>query len=202
MTYFLNPSLWGEKYIKAVYDVFFKPLLYRGEKNVFKMSFTIHRLLSESPDYLSIMEWLSESYQKAVAEELASHPKISERQIDLSKKSEVKYYLETLIADKGQNCFLILKNQDKKPCGYFFATIRDYLGETPPKVGYINGIYIEPALRHQQLGQKLLDEALLWFKKMNLPFVELYTSVGNEAAKKFWKKNGFAVTEEVYLRKV
>lgn len=74
--------------------------------------------------------------------------------------------------------------------GYCLAMIL----ENPPVLphqfyGYVSEVSVRP--RRRGLGGRLLEAAHAWFREHRLPYVEVNVSVRNEAARRFWRKNGY-----------
>lgn len=60
------------------------------------------------------------------------------------------------------------------------------------RMGLLDELYVEDLERGMGLGQKLMDEAMLWIKKQGINRVNLNVYTWNESAIKFYEKNGFA----------
>lgn len=68
------------------------------------------------------------------------------------------------------------------------------------KVGHISFTFIDEKYRGKGIGTQLLQEAVLWFKSQDLPYVELYANEKNSPGLSFWKSHGFEDFQK-FLRK-
>lgn len=145
--------------------------------------------------------WLVEHYARAVAEEMAVTPLKDVRRFDVSRIEEIVDVLVHLLANKNGTICLLAKVRGR--CvGYFLGLTKDCPAEEPPRVGYINGLYVTAEMRRDGIGQKLLDAGVVWFRQQGIKLVELYLAIGNEAGKKFWVKNGYLPAEELFAKQI
>ncbi len=159
---------------------------------------SIHRSHPGYPEWKTDLHWMSDAYLKALEEEILTNPARSFRRIDPSKKYQVIELFEGLLLQTDQSCLQIACFKDKR-IGYFLGMIKNCIAEIPPRIGYVNGLYIEPQYRNQGIGQKLLDQGKSWFQEKKLPLAELYLSAGNGPGERFWLRNGYQKTESVLL---
>lgn len=70
---------------------------------------------------------------------------------------------QKILKSKKETAFLL--SIDEKFVGFVNVSMRsDYVpGATQSPVGYIEGIYIKPRLRHRGLAKKLVEQATHWF---------------------------------------
>ncbi len=164
-------------------------------------SYSIIQLKSDNADLTELLEFLVSSYFYALDEENKSSLNRELRRTDISKKEQLKSYLEQLIGMEQHACIFIAKDTSTAKCiGYFVGVVKECLAEIPSRMGYINGLYVNPESRRKHVGQLLFDTGMKWFHDNNMSLVELYVSTGNRDAKAFWKKNGFVLNEEIWVR--
>jgi ribosomal protein S18 acetylase RimI-like enzyme len=65
--------------------------------------------------------------------------------------------------------------------------------------GMVNGLYVDPQFRKNDVGRQLVQAAMEWFKGVD--YVELQVVHGNNMASEFWKKVGFEPNAESFARK-
>lgn len=65
---------------------------------------------------------------------------------------------------------------------------------TRDRYGYINNVYVTPALRQQGLARALLNQGDVWFRAKGVRRVRLTVTATNEAARRLYEQNGFALT--------
>lgn len=64
-------------------------------------------------------------------------------------------------------------------------------GQKPPPGAFLHWAYLEPAYRHQGLGQLLFQQLYAWAKSSGANRLELRYIEGNADAEQFWAKRGF-----------
>jgi GNAT superfamily N-acetyltransferase len=101
-----------------------------------------------------------------------------------------KSYLTELIASTEAKVFIALESN--KAIGYIIAKVDYY----PPvfllrRYGAIDDILVTLDHRKKGIGKKLWQEALKWFKSLDLERVELSIVPSNLESSSFWKKQGF-----------
>jgi GNAT superfamily N-acetyltransferase len=60
------------------------------------------------------------------------------------------------------------------------------------KVGFISEVFVDPSMRRHKVGEALVDAAFAWFDRAEVGSVELHVVVGNDVARAFWERMGFA----------
>jgi ribosomal protein S18 acetylase RimI-like enzyme len=68
------------------------------------------------------------------------------------------------------------------------------------KVGHIAYLMIDTPYQRKGIGRLLENEAYLWFKNKNVPYIEVYTDYSNDIGKKAWEKYGYLDFKK-FLRK-
>ncbi len=121
----------------------------------------------------------------------------------------------------AQTKHLVVMKDDGVPVGYVYSTM-DYVPEAartaappwapkvgtgffpdwlelPQWVGGVNNLYIKDAYRKSGAGQKLFDMAMDWLKSFeDCKIILIHVSNGNENAYKFYEKNGFTFSHDVF----
>jgi hypothetical protein len=103
------------------------------------------------------------------------------------------------INDSTKRIFLALENN--KCIGYLKAEI----SEREPfldKVGYVSEIYILKEYRSKNVGSKLLDKALAWFKTNCITWTTVSTHSMDREAIDFWEKKGYKEYNKFFKKKV
>ncbi len=80
--------------------------------------------------------------------------------------------------------------------------LKPCIGERPGVLGYINGLFVIPRYRRAGWGQRLVDRGNDWFREQGVTLIELYTTIGNDSAERFWKRNHFHPYETVMLSRL
>ena len=83
---------------------------------------------------------------------------------------------------------------DGKAEGFIICSIakigREYLCEGSGQVGYVNDVYVSPAMRRTGCANALLDAAKAWLKECGVNALELEVLSGNTIGKSFWERTG------------
>ena len=124
------------------------------------MTERVHIAHPGTPSWELDRVWLAESYCQAVAEEIRSSPYRLWRSIDPAKYSEVATMLDQLLRDRTRSVMLVATEGDRH-IGYFLGLVKDCVAETPPRVGYVNGVYVIPEKRSGGVGSRLLDRGMV-----------------------------------------
>ncbi|MBF0492343.1 MAG: GNAT family N-acetyltransferase [Deltaproteobacteria bacterium] len=159
------------------------------------------RVFLSSPSWKEDFNWFLQNYTKALAEENHHHPLLAWRKIDPSRIEELRFSLETLLAQTEEAC-LLLAEWEGIQIGYFLGLLKTCLAEDPSRIGYLNGLYVSPEFRQKGVGKSLYQEGLAWFKSRGLNAIELYLAEGNSMGLKFWEKQGYAVAEKILVKRI
>lgn len=74
--------------------------------------------------------------------------------------------------------------------GYCLAMILENPPVVPwPFYGYVSEISVRR--RRAGVGGRLLEAAHAWFRERRIPYVEVNVSVKNDAARRFWRSQGY-----------
>lgn len=110
---------------------------------------------------------------------------------------KIRRQIKNDFADNTKTYFVALKQDTRVgyiSCGKFV---------TFENVGWIGGLYIEPAYRNLGIANKLLNEAFWWLKKQKVKKVRLSVHKNNKIAINLYKNLSFKKMPEnyVYLEK-
>jgi ribosomal protein S18 acetylase RimI-like enzyme len=106
------------------------------------------------------------------------------------QKLGLKNYIQESI--KNPDKVFLVAEENNKILGYFLGTIEEapyYSSEK--KIGVIADTAVEKLYRQKGILRSLFQEALRWFKKENIKFIELSVDARNNAAVSAWKNLGF-----------
>lgn len=87
---------------------------------------------------------------------------------------------------------LFVAEREGELIGYIDLAIRER--ESCYKIekwGYIGDLYIQPAYRGKGLSRQLLDNAMKWFHKKDIHYVDLFVATNNQEAESLWKHYQF-----------
>jgi ribosomal protein S18 acetylase RimI-like enzyme len=89
---------------------------------------------------------------------------------------------------------------DDEIVGYALASIR----EQPPfyrvkHVGAISGLMVAPKFRRRGLGSRLLLEIEAYFRRHDIRYFTLYTSIANQGAIKLYERLGLEFLQAIFL---
>jgi ribosomal protein S18 acetylase RimI-like enzyme len=113
--------------------------------------------------------------------------------LDLSPGGPEKW-LKGIVPTLGKTSCLIVSQVNSKVVGFAHGSLRftpEYLGGG--LTGMVTHIYVSPGHRGKGIGDLLLGELEKWFKVKNVSSIDLQVIEGNEAARRFWQKNGYQV---------
>lgn len=122
---------------------------------------------------------------------MEEHVQAGERSLAIAPGASGKWvrYIRKMVRG-GRSVLLVA--EDSGVIGYVFGYIKDQ----PPifrekYVGYISDMYVLPAFRSRGVGQRLMAQAMDFFRAAGLPAVELHASVWNQSALSFYERLGF-----------
>jgi GNAT superfamily N-acetyltransferase len=72
----------------------------------------------------------------------------------------------------------------------------------PPRYAYVSSAYVRPEARRRGVLRALLRAADLWARARGLDQMRLHNVAGSVAAERAWAALGFAVVEQVRVRKL
>ncbi|HID7482552.1 TPA: N-acetyltransferase family protein [Morganella morganii] len=101
-------------------------------------------------------------------------------------------FIENAVADETF-CLLVAETEDGI-AGFAFAQTQDTLPYTcvvPRRFGYIFDIVVDPAVRGQGTGKKLLDAVKTWSKEQGHTHLELSVLPENTGALRLYEREGY-----------
>ena len=112
-----------------------------------------------------------------------------------------KYFKEII---QTQNSILLVAEDDAQlVVGFLEGGIEKASNEMIfKKIGMVYDIFVEEKYRQKEIGQKLLNFALKYFKSKNIKYIQINVEAKNNAGKKFWKKNNFFEYQIKLLKKL
>ena len=103
--------------------------------------------------------------------------------------------MEIYYRDRDKICLLAC-TEEGTVCGMMELSLRSVVdGCLSSPVGYIEGIYVEPACRGQGIGRLLMQRAQAWCLAQGCREMATDAELDNEAAQRFHRHMGF---EETY----
>lgn len=101
---------------------------------------------------------------------------------------------------------IILVLNDNNPIGFINSSVRtDYVeGQDEGPVGYIEGIFVLKEYRKQNIAKTLVEEAIKYFKTLNIKEIASDSEMDNEASYHFHKAIGFPEPTLIrhYIKKI
>lgn len=111
---------------------------------------------------------------------------------------------ELFLLEESHRGVIFLARQRENWIGYAQCQLRfDYVeGTGTSPVGYLEGIYVEPAYRRQGVARSLLEACEAWAQTQGCTEFASDTEVSNSESRKFHKNTGFEEAAEiVHFRK-
>lgn len=112
-----------------------------------------------------------------------------------------KIWRRSLQPSLGRANHLVLLRSEGVIAGFALGTLRllpEYLGNK--LIGFVSGIYIDPAHRRAGMGRTLYNELEKWFISKEVDSYELQVLTGNPGAIGFWEALGYR-SELLQMRK-
>jgi len=148
------------------------------------------------------LKFISDCYVRGLEEENQSSPLSSWRQLTADASQKIFCYFQQVLSSEHLKQVVYVAKMGDQFIGYIYVFVRKCEGEIPNEIGVINGLYISELFRNRGVAQFLLNKALTWFKSYGIAYTELTVNIGNDAAKSFWKKNGFNVCEYLLSKRI
>lgn len=108
------------------------------------------------------------------------------------RKNHLKKRLLKFLAKKRKNQKFLVAKFGNKIVGFLAVIIhkpRNYCREK--KIGEIGQMYIDKKFRRKSIGELLFKEALGWFRKRKIKFIEVSVDSRNQIGISAYKKYGF-----------
>ena len=100
----------------------------------------------------------------------------------------------------------VAQQEDGTLSGFVFCSIlrlaNEYLCEGCGSVGYLNDLYVIPALRRQGLALELTGMAEDWLRAREIPTMQLQVLQNNPAAHRYWQRAGMGPVGTLYDKKL
>lgn len=97
--------------------------------------------------------------------------------------------IETTVADPRG--LLLVAEAGPDPVGMLFGLL-----DADLEVLDIGAMWVDPEARRQGIGTGLMETAFIWGRDAGAERVELWVTVGNQAAEEFYRNGGFDQTGE------
>ena len=109
-------------------------------------------------------------------------------------RDEVEHYF----ADPPDWTCLMVFDHQARPIGFCEVGARTYAeGCTTSPVGYVEGIWVEPAARRARVGRALAAAAEAWTRRRGLREIASDCALDNEVSRAFHIALGFAEVERI-----
>ena len=100
----------------------------------------------------------------------------------------------------------VAQGEDGGLAGFVVCSIlrlaNEYLCEDCGSVGYLNDLYVVPALRRQGLALELTGMAGDWLREREIPTMQLQVLQNNPAAHRYWQRVGMGPVGTLYDKKL
>jgi ribosomal protein S18 acetylase RimI-like enzyme len=115
--------------------------------------------------------------------------------IDKLVEDDINNYFKRFIGNNESIAYIA--KMDDKIIGYITLYIKYQANFMEIKeIGDISGLMVNKKKKKNGIGRKLIDKSKKYFKKNNIKYYTLFTSVKNEEAIRLYKKNGM---DEIYI---
>lgn len=139
---------------------------------------------------------------------LDHHRTFAEASDDFPKK--IAFFQENLreiirktIDDENDSIILVVEI-NKSIAAFLAARIEKsplYFPTRAKKIGVILDIFVQKNFQGMGVGKKLLDEIIVWFKKLDVDLIEVELDSRNKKAEEFYQKSGFWEARKKMRRK-
>lgn len=106
------------------------------------------------------------------------------------------------LIEMENNCFLIIKDENKNNCGYLFGFICNRGDAYIKKTAQLDAMYILEEHRNNGLSFLLMEEFKKWAKIKDVKIIQLSVCEKNNKALNLYEKYGFKIIkrcEELYI---
>ena len=135
----------------------------------------------------------------ALLREHPQHPIYGRLRVDVSRRAHELF--GTQLRAPGEAIFLA--DRDRMVAGILRCV--DSMGSPllePARYAYVSSVYVRPELRRCGVLRALLRAADRWARERGLDQMRLHNVAGSESAEAAWSALGFAVVEQVRLRRL
>jgi GNAT superfamily N-acetyltransferase len=135
----------------------------------------------------------------ALLREYAHHPVYGRLHEDVESRARPVFEQQIKATDQA----IFLAERDGEIAG--IARAADVKGSpllVPDRYCYVTSVYVRPAHRHQGVLSALMDHVEDWARGRGLTEMRLHNSSLNATAQTAWDQLGFAVNEEVRLKRI
>jgi len=105
----------------------------------------------------------------------------------------------------NENIIILIAELEGNPVGYVLGRIFEE-NETSDngtgRIGLLDELFVNDTARGFGLGQKLIDETIMWMKEKKIKRIKLHAYSWNNNAKRLYERNGFseyAVSYETFV---
>jgi ribosomal protein S18 acetylase RimI-like enzyme len=134
-------------------------------------------------------------YNRLREYELKLHKGLKRRISENWEKKKTNLYVKKSVASKN-NILLVADN------GELAGFIIGYTDKGEKEKQGKFDIFVKKEYRGHGVSKLLLNSLLKWFKKKKCKYVYLYTYASNKIAKKFYRKMGFDIMGETYVKDI
>ncbi len=139
--------------------------------------------------------------------------KLGRQLFDLHAEFDPQYYLiEDNFSDlftswlnqlkNDPNQFLFIAQENTFVLGFVSGFIKNlYPWFRTKKVGHISYLVVDKNFQQKQIGRKLENAAISWFKSKGISYVELYVDEQNYPANIAWSRYGFIPFKKILRKK-
>jgi GNAT superfamily N-acetyltransferase len=95
-------------------------------------------------------------------------------------------------AMNSESSLVLVGVDGKKVVGYAYAVVNEPRNPVEKAThGYIHDMFVTEAYRRRDIGGKMYNEIIKWFKSKGIKRIELEVIEGNKYAESFWKKQSY-----------
>lgn len=106
----------------------------------------------------------------------------------------LKKKAEETFNNRNEDILILIAELENKPVGYALGRIfeqDDIADNGTGLMGLFDELFVDDTARGFGVGQKLLDEIMMWMKEKEINRVKLHAYSWNNNAKKIYERNGF-----------
>ncbi len=108
----------------------------------------------------------------------------------LSESEQLWHDLATSVAGDGSRTLFVLDRGTGELAGTLYAAV----AETPPHIGSLGAMWVDPNVRAQGWGDLLMEAATAWAGRWGASGLTLWLAAGNKGAWRFYQRHGFQPT--------